>query len=90
VKWTILKPTSFMDNLSPGFVGRAVATMFRQMGRTRLSLVSVKDIGRVAAMAFEREDGFGGRVVPLTGEVATFVSLVCLFLGSGILRASGS
>jgi uncharacterized protein YbjT (DUF2867 family) len=81
--WTILRPTSFMDNLAPGFVGRAVATMLKQMGRTRISLISVKDIGRVAGMAFERPEEFGGRSLTLTGDLLSFVSLLlpnsCLY-----------
>lgn len=74
----ILRPTSFMDNLAPGFVGRAVATMLRQMGRAKVSFVSVKGIGKVAAMAFEKVDKFGRRAVTLRGDLLTFVSFCLL------------
>jgi uncharacterized protein YbjT (DUF2867 family) len=79
VIWTILRPTSFMNNLAPGFVGRVAASALKQMGDTRISLISVRDIGRVAARAFERPDEFGGRAMTLTGDLLTFVSLFACF-----------
>ena len=79
VIWTILRPTSFMDNLAPGFVGRVAATALMQMGGTRVSLVSVKDIGRAAATAFEQPRVFGGKALTLTGDLLTFVSRLNVF-----------
>lgn len=79
VVWTILRPTSFMDNLAPGFVGRVAATALKQMRGTRMSLVSVKDIGRVAAKAFGEPNVLGGSVLTLTGDLLTFVSCLNVF-----------
>lgn len=76
VTWTILRPTSFMDNLTPGFIGRVAASALRQMGNTKVSLIAVKDIGRVAARTFEKPEEFGGRALTLTGDILTFVSSV--------------
>jgi uncharacterized protein YbjT (DUF2867 family) len=55
------------------------ASALKQMGDTRISLISVRDIGRVAARAFERPDEFGGRAMTLTGDLLTFVSLFACF-----------
>jgi uncharacterized protein YbjT (DUF2867 family) len=85
VIWTILRPTSFMDNLALGFVGRVAASALKQMGDTRVSLISVKDIGRVAARAFERPDEFDGRAITLSGDLLAFVSFVCLFPSTRLL-----
>jgi uncharacterized protein YbjT (DUF2867 family) len=78
VIWTILRPTSFMDNLAPGLIGRVAATALKQMGKTRVSLIAVRDIGRVAAEALREPERFGGRALTLTGDVLTFVSLLSL------------
>jgi uncharacterized protein YbjT (DUF2867 family) len=79
MKWTILRPTSFMDNLSRGFIGKAATTMFKQMGSTRISLISTKDIGRAAALAFEKPDIYAGRALTLTGDLLTFDEMNQIF-----------
>jgi uncharacterized protein YbjT (DUF2867 family) len=79
MKWTILRPTSFMDNLSPGFIWKTAATMFKQMGSTRISLISAKDIGRVAALAFEKPEIYAGRALTLTGDLLTFEEMNRIF-----------
>jgi uncharacterized protein YbjT (DUF2867 family) len=79
MKWTILRPTSFMDNLSPGFIGKAVATMFKQMGSTRISLISTKDIGKAAALTFEKSEAYAGRALTLTGDLLTFEEMNLIF-----------
>lgn len=79
MKWTILRPTSFMDNLSPGFIGKATTTMFKQMGSTRISLIATRDIGRAAARVFEDPDRFAGRAITLTGDVLTFEEMNGIF-----------
>ncbi len=68
MKYTILRPVVFFDNLSSSF-GRPFATMWRQMGEVKLALVATRDIGIVAAKEFEE-----GRLrtVTLVGEQLTF------------------
>lgn len=52
--WTIIRPVAFMDNLSPGFLGKAFATMWELNGVDRkLQLVSTVDVGVVAAHVFK-------------------------------------
>ncbi|RDL33859.1 uncharacterized protein BP5553_08227 [Venustampulla echinocandica] len=77
--WTILRPTSFMDNLSPNFIGKALATMLKQMGSTKVSLIATKDIGRAAALAFARPEVYAGRALTLTGDLLTFAEMNTIF-----------
>jgi len=79
MKWTILRPTSFMDNLAPGFIGKVVATSLKQMGSVRISLISTRDIGRVACAAFERPEVWAGRAVTLAGDLLTFGKMSAVF-----------
>ena len=79
MKWTILRPTSFMENLSPNFIGTMLATMLKQLGSTRISLISTADIGRVAALAFEQPDKYGGRELVLTGDVLSYDEMNTIF-----------
>jgi uncharacterized protein YbjT (DUF2867 family) len=72
MKWTILRPTSFMENVSPGFIGKAAATALKQMGDVKLSLISTRDIGKAAAKAFAQPDVYAGRALTLTGDLLTF------------------
>jgi uncharacterized protein YbjT (DUF2867 family) len=50
--YTILRPVAFYDNLTPDFVGKAFAAMWHNIGSTPLQLVSTRDIGIFAALAF--------------------------------------
>jgi uncharacterized protein YbjT (DUF2867 family) len=79
MKYTILRPTSFMDSLMPGLIGKALATMLKQMGTTKLSLVATKDIGRVAAMAFEKQEMYAGQVLTLSGDSVSFDEMNAIF-----------
>jgi uncharacterized protein YbjT (DUF2867 family) len=79
MKWTILRPTSFMDNLSPGFIGRLAATSLKKMGKIRVSLISTADIGKAAAQVFLRPDRYEGKALTLTGDVITFQELNRIF-----------
>lgn len=79
MKWTILRPTSFMENLSPNFIGTMLATMLKQLGSTRISLISTADIGRVAALAFEKPDAYQGRALTLTGELLSYDEMNMIF-----------
>ena len=66
--YTIFRPVAFVDNFQPDFAGKGMATMLYQMGEKRLQLVSVKDIGIFAAMAFTHPEGFKNRSLSLAGD----------------------
>ncbi|KAH8672552.1 hypothetical protein BGZ60DRAFT_405125 [Tricladium varicosporioides] len=79
MNWTILRPTSFMENLNPSLLGRIATTSLSLLGSTRISLISIKDIGRVAAMAVISPEKFLGRAITLTGDVITFAQMEKIF-----------
>ncbi|WPH00657.1 NAD(P)-binding protein [Acrodontium crateriforme] len=51
--YTILRPPFFMDNLEPGFIGKVMATLWRDRvnADTPLAMVDTTDIGAYAAAA---------------------------------------
>jgi uncharacterized protein YbjT (DUF2867 family) len=72
MKWTIIRPVAFMENLSNDFLGRAFATMWRQNGMDRkLQLVSSIDIGVLAADAFKNEQEYAGKAISLATDELT-------------------
>ncbi|KAJ9616874.1 hypothetical protein H2200_000594 [Cladophialophora chaetospira] len=54
--YTILRPTAFMDNLTPNAAGKIFAATWHTLGDKPLQLVAVKDIGVFAALAFAKSD----------------------------------
>lgn len=74
--WTILRPSTFMDNLQPGLFSKVFMTALRDtMGDKSMQWVATKDIGVFAAMAFEQPDRWSGRAVSLSGDQLTFQQL---------------
>ncbi|KAI9870784.1 MAG: hypothetical protein M1830_001726 [Pleopsidium flavum] len=70
--WTILRLTAFFDNLTPDFMGKAFAAMWKSMGDTKLMLVSTRDIGRFAAGVFEDADNYRNKAISMAGDELTF------------------
>lgn len=68
--FTILRPVCFMDNLTPDFIGRSFASMWRGVGNKPLQLVSVHDIGIFAAKAFVNPE-YKGKAISLAGDELT-------------------
>ena len=69
MKWTIIRPVAFMENLSNDFIGRAFATIWRQNGvHRKLQFVSSVDIGVLAAHAFKNESEYSGRAISLATD----------------------
>lgn len=77
--WAIVRPVAFMENLTPDFVGRAFATMWRLNGERKLQLVSAGDVGRVAALAFLETERYRGRAVALAGDELTQAEAARIF-----------
>ncbi|KXJ87873.1 hypothetical protein Micbo1qcDRAFT_167021 [Microdochium bolleyi] len=74
-RWTILRPSGFMDNYRPGGAGSSMmAGLWETMpADTKMQLVSVRDIGKVAAaVLLEGPDEWAGRAVGLAGDELTF------------------
>lgn len=71
--YTILRPTAFMENLTPNLFGRVFAAMWMGMGSKPLQLVATKDIGVFAALAFKgcKEDTYKNQAIGLAGDELT-------------------
>ena len=72
--WTILRPTAFMENFSPDFVGKVVAATIRAglpAGRS-FQLISTIDIGYFAVQAFINPEEYKSRAIGLAGDELTF------------------
>ncbi|THW59208.1 NAD(P)-binding protein [Aureobasidium pullulans] len=74
MSYTILRPTAFMDNWVPGFMGKMFGAMWTSAlaPDRKLQLISTKDIGFFAAQAFRNPDRFNNRAVSLAGDELTF------------------
>ncbi|KAI1873741.1 uncharacterized protein JN550_003010 [Neoarthrinium moseri] len=74
LRYTILRPTAFFDNLNPtSRFGAVFASMWAGMSpSTRLQLVSVHDIGLFGAKALLDPERWDGRAVGLAGQEMTF------------------
>ena len=75
MNWTILRPVFFMDNIVPGFLGQTIATAWKTTlagtGK-KLQMVSVADIGYVAAQAFLRPEEMRNETISLAGDELTY------------------
>lgn len=80
MRYTILRPTAFMENLTNDFGGKAMASMWQSSLKDKpLQLVATKDIGWFAAHAFKFPDEFAGRSVSLAGAELTFTEANAIF-----------
>ncbi|EPE31954.1 NAD(P)-binding Rossmann-fold containing protein [Glarea lozoyensis ATCC 20868] len=68
MKWTILRPVAFMDNLTPDFMGKGFASMWAGIGQKPLQLIATSDIGLFAARAFNDPAKYQGRSISLAGD----------------------
>ncbi|KAG4433140.1 hypothetical protein IFR05_011382 [Cadophora sp. M221] len=98
MKWTILRPVVFMENLSPDFLGKTFAAMWAGLGTTSLQLVAIKDIGHFGAAALIEPEKYQGREIGIAGDELTYeeaskifqqtmgfaMPTVFSFLGAGI------
>lgn len=73
--WTILRPVFFMDNVVPGAVGKIITTAWKvsmEKSKKPLQLISVADIGIVAAQAFLKPEDFKNETISLAGDELTY------------------
>ncbi|KAI1421754.1 hypothetical protein F5Y12DRAFT_766290 [Xylaria sp. FL1777] len=79
--YTILRPTAFMDNLSPtsGF-GPMMAAMWHTMPlETKLQVISVHDIGVFGAKALLHPENYKNRAIGLAGDELTLLDVRAIF-----------
>lgn len=70
MSYTILRPVAFMDNMNPGFLGKAFASLWSTLGDKPLQLVSVRDIGLFGARAFT-DPSYKNRAIGMAGDELT-------------------
>ncbi|WVF72256.1 hypothetical protein IAT40_007068 [Kwoniella sp. CBS 6097] len=76
MRWTILRPVAFMDNLSPGFFGKVLLTSMRDTLKDKpLQWVSTSDIGFFGAEAFRNPSEWDRRALSIAGDSLTFQQL---------------
>ncbi|SCO84215.1 related to NmrA-like family protein [Fusarium oxysporum] len=80
-RWTILRPTGFMDSYNPGFFGQMMASLWAEgMPRDRkMQLISTHDIGVFAAKALLNPDAWVGKATALAGDELSLSELQEIF-----------
>ncbi|KAL8848467.1 MAG: hypothetical protein Q9221_006518 [Calogaya cf. arnoldii] len=76
MKWTILRPVAFMDNLQPGLLGKLFAsawkvTLLPQQSQ-KVQLIATEDVGWFAAQAFLNPAEYADRAISLAGDEISF------------------
>ncbi|MCJ1317232.1 hypothetical protein MMC15_002555 [Xylographa vitiligo] len=69
--YTILRPVTFFDNLTPDIHGKGFARMWQQIGPKKLQMVATKDIGWFGANAFLHPEENRNRAWTIAGDELT-------------------
>ncbi|KAF9074510.1 hypothetical protein BDP27DRAFT_1317230 [Rhodocollybia butyracea] len=72
MSWTILRPVTFMDNLTPDFAGKGFAAMWNQVGKKPIQLVAANDIGMFAAKAMLNPEKYSRKAIGIAGDELNF------------------
>lgn len=74
IRWTILRPTGFMDNYNPGSFGSLMASLWAKgmPADQKMQLVSTHDIGVFAARALLDPQEWGGKAIGPAGCEMSF------------------
>ena len=77
MKWSIVRPVAFMDNLQPGMQTRVfLAAMRGALNGKKVQWIATKDIGVFVAMAFDKPDQWNHKAVGLAGDELTYDQVV--------------
>jgi len=81
IRWTILRPTGFMDNYNPGSFGSLMASLWAKgmPADQKMQLVSTHDIGVFAARALLDPQGWNGKAIGLAGCEMSFEDVKTAF-----------
>ncbi|OCK82065.1 NmrA-like family protein [Lepidopterella palustris CBS 459.81] len=73
MQWTILRPTAFLDNLTPDMMGKIFATTWKaSLGDKPLQCIATSDIGWFSAQAFMKPELYNRKSISLAGCDLTF------------------
>jgi uncharacterized protein YbjT (DUF2867 family) len=78
--YTILRPVTFMDNITTDVHGQGFARMWEQMGDKKLQCVATKDIGWFAADSFMHPEENRNVALTLVGDELTQKQADALFV----------
>lgn len=80
MSWTILRPVTFFDNLTPNFFGKVFTTSWKNTVKEKpLPLIAVSDIGFFGAQAFMFPDQYRNRGISLAGDELKFDEMAKIF-----------
>ncbi|TID14640.1 nucleoside-diphosphate-sugar epimerase family protein [Venturia nashicola] len=80
MKWVILRPVTFMENLYPDIQGKTWASAYKYILKSRpMHLISTSDIGKVAATVFLHPEKYENTSITLVSEKLTFTDLDKIF-----------
>ncbi|CAG8070479.1 unnamed protein product [Penicillium salamii] len=80
MKWFILRPTAFYENLVPWFFGKVFATSFKMALKGKsLQMVATDDIGFFGAEAFMNSEKYQNQSLSLAGDDLTYDQFVQIF-----------
>lgn len=80
--FTILRPVTFMDNITADLHGQGFARMWEQMGDKKLQCVATNDIGWFAANSFIHPEENRNLALTLVGDELTQKEADALFVGA--------
>ncbi|RAJ80070.1 uncharacterized protein YbjT (DUF2867 family) [Chitinophaga dinghuensis] len=76
ISYTILRPSSFMENfLNPKFGLKGTSFTTAAYPTTKMQLIALEDIGKLAAMAFQAPLTFHHSIIELSGDTLTPVQM---------------
>ncbi|KAF4336561.1 hypothetical protein FBEOM_9545 [Fusarium beomiforme] len=80
-RWTILRPTGFMDSYNPGFFGQMMAGLWADgmPSDRKMQLISTHDIGVFAGNVLLNPDAWAGKAIALAGDELSFSELQDVF-----------
>ncbi|KAJ5614102.1 hypothetical protein N7528_007756 [Penicillium herquei] len=80
MKWFILRPSAFYDNLAPGFFGKVFATSFKMALKGKpLQMIGAEDIGFFGAEAFMHPEQYQNDGLSLAGDELTYDQFAQIF-----------
>lgn len=80
-RWTILRPTGFMDSYNPGFFGQLMASLWAagMPADRKMQMISTHDIGIFAAKALLNPEAWADKATALAGDELNFSELQDVF-----------
>ncbi|KAJ5725534.1 uncharacterized protein N7483_006891 [Penicillium malachiteum] len=80
MKWFILRPSAFYENLAPRFFGKVFATSFKMALKGKpLQMVAAEDIGFFGAEAFMHPEQYQNDGLSLAGDELTYDQFAQIF-----------